>query len=124
MAIEMIEGEPPYLNESPLRVSEYFVTDCVILCQALYLIATNGKPEIIGREKLSPLFEDFLDQCLEVDVDKRATASQLLQVCISIKKLNFVFFVFIQHPFLKMAKPLLSLVPLINAARESIKRNA
>ncbi|CAF4027592.1 unnamed protein product, partial [Rotaria sp. Silwood1] len=28
------------------------------------------------------------------------------------------------HPFLKMAKPLQSLVPLINAARESIKRNA
>ena len=45
------------------------------------MIATNGKPEIIAREKLSPLFEDFLDQCLEVDVDKRANASQLLQVC-------------------------------------------
>ncbi|CAF4392738.1 unnamed protein product, partial [Adineta steineri] len=62
--------------------------------------------EIQGREKLSPLFEDFLDQCLEVDVDKRATAAQLLQ-----------------HQFLKISKPLQSLVPLINAARESIKRN-
>lgn len=87
MAIEMIEGEPPYLNESPLRVSlDLFMSDLILAfqSQALYLIATNGKPEIVGREKLSPLFEDFLDQCLEVDVDKRATASQLLQVCIQI----------------------------------------
>jgi p21-activated kinase 1 len=63
---EMIEGEPPYLNQNPLK--------------ALYLIATNGTPTIANPENLSTLFKDYLGLTLSVDVEKRPTANELLQV--------------------------------------------
>jgi p21-activated kinase 1 len=62
---EMIEGEPPYLNQNPLK--------------ALYLIATNGTPTIANPENLSPTFRDYLAKTLEVDAEKRPDATQLLQ---------------------------------------------
>ncbi|KAG0143789.1 hypothetical protein CROQUDRAFT_660765 [Cronartium quercuum f. sp. fusiforme G11] len=65
MAIEMIENEPPYLDEEPLK--------------ALYLIATNGTPTLKKPERLSKELKNFLAVCLCVDVKSRATADELLQ---------------------------------------------
>ncbi|KAF8488853.1 serine/threonine-protein kinase PAK 1-like protein [Russula emetica] len=65
VAIEMIEGEPPYLDQNPLR--------------ALYLIPTNGTPKIANPELLSSTFRDYLAKTLELDAEKRPDATQLLQ---------------------------------------------
>ncbi|KAF8153857.1 hypothetical protein B0H34DRAFT_676757 [Crassisporium funariophilum] len=65
MAIEMIENEPPYLDEEPLK--------------ALYLIATNGTPTLKKPEALSRELKGFLAVCLCVDVGSRATANELLE---------------------------------------------
>ncbi|XP_064604626.1 serine/threonine-protein kinase PAK 1-like isoform X2 [Liolophura sinensis] len=88
MILEMLDGEPPYLNETPVK--------------AIYLIASRGKPQIKNREKLSSDLQDFIDRCLEVDVDKRADADELLA-----------------HAFLKKRKALSTLKPLIVAAKEA-----
>lgn len=48
--------------------------------KAIYLIATNGKPDFQSRDQLSYEFQDFIDNCLEVDVEKRLSASELLRV--------------------------------------------
>lgn len=90
MVIEMTEGEPPYLTEAPLK--------------ALYLIATNGQPEIKMKNK-SPELTSFLGRCLEVDVHQRATAEELLK-----------------HPFLQKAKNLSTLIPFIKAAKKVLNK--
>lgn len=91
LIIEMLEGAPPYLNEAPLK--------------AIYLIASRGKPSI-DYDKLSPQLADFLDKCLTIEPEVRATATQLLE-----------------HPFLASAEPLSSIVPLIkHKARTNSQR--
>lgn len=64
-AIEMAEGEPPLLNEPPLR--------------ALLLITTNKSPTLNNkRVKWSQEFNHFIGQCMQITPDKRASAEQLL----------------------------------------------
>ncbi|XP_064632123.1 serine/threonine-protein kinase PAK 1-like [Lineus longissimus] len=89
MVMEMMDGEPPYMNETPLK--------------ALYLIATHGKPKVKDPEKYSEELLTFIDRCLEVSIEKRAGAAELLQ-----------------HPFLLKASPLIKLKPLIEAAKEQV----
>lgn len=116
-----------------LRLPDLFVWSRL---QALYLIATNGTPELQNPEKLSPVFRDFLNCCLEMDVEKRGGSKELLQVRrasvyqqsslllkVPLFDCLFVFFFHAQHPFLKLAKPLSSLTPLILAAKEAMKGN-
>lgn len=65
MVIEMIEGQPPYLDEEPLK--------------ALYLIATHGTPSLKKPEKISSILKDFLNICLCVDANSRADAAKALE---------------------------------------------
>ncbi|XBW37147.1 hypothetical protein QEN19_002725 [Hanseniaspora menglaensis] len=65
MIIEMVDGEPPYMNETPLR--------------ALYLIAKNGTPSLINADGISLLGIQFMDCCLHVSPENRLSAIELLE---------------------------------------------
>ncbi|KAF8054330.1 kinase-like domain-containing protein [Lyophyllum atratum] len=65
MTIEMIEDEPPYMDEEPAK--------------ALSLIAINGTPRLKNPQTLSQMLKDFLALCLCVDVYSRARSIELLE---------------------------------------------
>eukprot|EP01097_Dermamoeba_algensis_P010557 TRINITY_DN7874_c0_g1_i1.p1 TRINITY_DN7874_c0_g1~~TRINITY_DN7874_c0_g1_i1.p1 ORF type:complete len:504 (-),score=143.35 TRINITY_DN7874_c0_g1_i1:224-1735(-) len=62
--IEMIEGEPPFMELPPLK--------------ALFIISTKGVPPLKEKEKYSDELNDFLSQCLQMDAEKRPEAEALI----------------------------------------------
>lgn len=87
LVIEMIDGVPPYLDESPVR--------------ALFLISTNGTPKVKEEDRMTPGLKSFLDRCLVVKAEDRASSQELLS-----------------HDFLNEAEDLSSLRNNILVARE------
>ncbi|KAH6880035.1 serine/threonine-protein kinase ste20 [Thelonectria olida] len=65
MAIEMIDGEPPYVTEDRSR--------------AMDLIATNGRPPIVSEDSLSARFRGFVHSALTPDPAGRPSADALLK---------------------------------------------
>jgi len=64
MLMEMLEGEPPYMEFPPLR--------------ALFLITTKGIPPLVDQGKWCPDLLDFYSKCLEKESEKRPSAAELL----------------------------------------------
>eukprot|EP00735_Rhodelphis_limneticus_P002046 TRINITY_DN12785_c0_g1::TRINITY_DN12785_c0_g1_i1::g.28600::m.28600 TRINITY_DN12785_c0_g1::TRINITY_DN12785_c0_g1_i1::g.28600 ORF type:complete len:483 (+),score=109.71,sp/Q55GV3/PAKC_DICDI/44.71/1e-115,Pkinase/PF00069.20/3.4e-70,Pkinase_Tyr/PF07714.12/6.5e-44,PBD/PF00786.23/0.00062,PBD/PF00786.23/3.7e-13,APH/PF01636.18/0.093,APH/PF01636.18/0.49,Kinase-like/PF14531.1/34,Kinase-like/PF14531.1/0.0015,DSHCT/PF08148.7/0.13 TRINITY_DN12785_c0_g1_i1:97-1545(+) len=65
LALECAEGEPPLMDEPPLR--------------ALYLITTSAPPRLKERSKWSANFHSFIERCLVMDPKERASAQELLE---------------------------------------------
>eukprot|EP00010_Vexillifera_abyssalis_P000214 CAMPEP_0201561202 /NCGR_PEP_ID=MMETSP0173_2-20130828/78672_1 /ASSEMBLY_ACC=CAM_ASM_000268 /TAXON_ID=218659 /ORGANISM="Vexillifera sp., Strain DIVA3 564/2" /LENGTH=494 /DNA_ID=CAMNT_0047975691 /DNA_START=885 /DNA_END=2369 /DNA_ORIENTATION=- len=86
---EMMEGEPPYMDEPPLR--------------ALFLITTQGMPEIPNAKRWSPELLDFLSHAMETDISKRWTSTKLLA-----------------HPFLKNAATMQDMKEYVKKAKNVV----
>ncbi|KAM8952390.1 serine/threonine-protein kinase PAK 4 [Pelodytes ibericus] len=65
MVIEMVDGEPPYFNEPPLK--------------AMKMIRDNLPPKLKNVQKVSPVLKGFLDRLLVRDPGQRASANELLK---------------------------------------------
>ena len=63
LIFEMIEKEPPYVDDPPLR--------------ALFRLVTENPPSIKNPDNWGTNLHDFLDKCLRKDPATRETAEQL-----------------------------------------------
>eukprot|EP01103_Thecamoeba_quadrilineata_P012296 TRINITY_DN3135_c0_g1_i1.p1 TRINITY_DN3135_c0_g1~~TRINITY_DN3135_c0_g1_i1.p1 ORF type:complete len:955 (+),score=231.07 TRINITY_DN3135_c0_g1_i1:50-2914(+) len=65
MALEMLDGEPPYIEVPPLR--------------ALFLIVSKGRPEYKNVAMMSDTFQDFVNKCTTTEVDKRPSTFDIIK---------------------------------------------
>jgi len=65
MAMELVDGEPPYFKEQTR--------------QAMYNIATKGRGNFKNPDRLSPEFKNFVKQCTILDYRTRPRARDLLR---------------------------------------------
>ncbi|KAL2082428.1 hypothetical protein ACEWY4_022246 [Coilia grayii] len=65
MVVEMVDGEPPYFNETPVT--------------AMKRLRDEPAPSVKNTHKISPILRDFLSSMLTRDPEERASATDLLQ---------------------------------------------
>ena len=63
--IEMLTGKPPYCYEHSSTIMAFIIK--------------NGQPKIPDEEKLGPKLRDFLNCCLQIDINLRTSAADLLR---------------------------------------------
>lgn len=112
MVIEMVDGEPPYFNEPPLKAMKMIRDNMPPKLKNLHKVPqlkhlffhtseiTGCKLPLSPRSQVSPLLKGFLDRMLVREPAQRATASEILK-----------------HPFLTKAGPPSCIVPLMRQNR-------
>lgn len=92
MVMEMVEGQPPYMDEpSTMR--------------ALFLIVSKGRPPYKEPDSMSAEVKDFIEKCTMMASADRPSAQELLS-----------------HPFLTKACPLEEFAPLVVKAKEEANK--
>ncbi|KAK5622765.1 hypothetical protein CRENBAI_025124 [Crenichthys baileyi] len=65
MVVEMVDGEPPYFNETPIS--------------AMKKLRDEAAPSVRNIQRVSPVLKDFLDCMLTRNTLQRSTASDMLE---------------------------------------------
>lgn len=110
MVIEMVDGEPPYFNEPPLKAMKLIRDNLPPRLKNSHKVTRGGagreSPHFRGLShplfppQVSPSLKGFLERMLVRDPAQRASAPELLR-----------------HPFLGVAGPPACIVPLMRQHR-------